>query len=57
MTQADDYNTKRYSYEQSLRVKERYIHEDRLLAKVNKAKSKVKVPSVFSNLYDLLKEK
>ena len=60
MTHADDYNSKRYSYEQSQRMEQRDIKLDRILIKklnnpmFNKPDT---TTNVIKNLYMLLKDK
>ena len=60
MTHADDYNSKRYSYEQSQRMEQRDIKLDRILIKKLNNPMFCKpttTTKVISNLYMLLKEK
>lgn len=57
MTHADDYNSKRYSYEQAQRMEQRDIKLDRtIIKKLNKPINKP-TNTVISNLYMLLKDK
>ena len=57
MTHADDYDSKRYSYEQAQRMEQRDIKLDRtIIKKLNKPINKP-TNTVISNLYMLLKDK